>query len=289
MELDLLLHGILVPALIAFALSLAPRAAWHGHRADLPAVESWGPAAAISLAFVLAFAHVAEAGDFGSERWHSLASVLLLAGVSSIICWWHTPRAGGCLAVLIAFSSLILLQLPGQDSLSSRLLIASIGSVLAALLLPLSRAPNALAPIILASAFAAMSAAALATGHSKVAVISMSCSALLASLAIPVALNRRFVLGPAAAGVAAAALVALATFGSAYVDATSAGHTLWWWWAAALAPGLSAVPSLIGMKKVRSGTHMLVAAAIVIVALVPGVMASIEHLRVVAGALSNYE
>ncbi len=288
MEQDLVLFGVIVPALIAFAVSLAPRAAWHGHRRDLPAVESWGPAAAIALAFLLSFSHVAQAGDFGSERWHSLSSALMLAGLAAMLCWWHPPRGGFFLAMSVAFWSLLLLQLPGHDGAASRLATASIGALLAMSIIPACRTPGAVAPVILAAAFLAMSAAALASGHSKVAFMAMACGVLLALLAIPASINRRFVLGPAAAGVAASALVACAVFGSAYVDVSAERHA-WWWWAAALAPGLSVAPYLLGIAKDRPCARMTIAAIVVFIALAPGVVASLERLRAVAAELSQHE
>ncbi|MDA0802171.1 MAG: hypothetical protein O2819_00230 [Planctomycetota bacterium] len=288
MEQSLLLFGIVVPALVALATALAPRGAWHGHRRDLPPVESWGPAAALALAFTLSFASVSGAADFGSERWHSISSVVILAGLAAVVVWWNSPPAGSFLAMLLAFCSLMLMDLPGHDGLAARLPSASIGALLALALVPIARTPSFAAPLVLAASFFAISFAALASGHSRIAFIAMAVTMLLVLLAIPSAINRRFILGAPAAGVAAAAMVALAQFGSSYAVQPDVAPA-WWWWVPALAPSLSAAPALTGFARDQPLRRALVSLVLVIAAVAPGVMESFARLEAVARELDAYQ
>lgn len=289
METHLLLFAVLIPSLIAWAVALAPRAAWHGHRRDLPAVESWGVGAAIATAAILSFVHLAGATAFASEMWHSLIAVAITAGLASIIVWsreTHT-RGSGFLAVLVAFSALLLLRLPEHESFGVRVASASVGALLALTMLPTARTPSPLAPLAWSAAFAAMGTAALASGHSKIAMMALACAALLAFLAVPMAINKRFTLGAPASAAAAALLISMATFGVSY-HAAAPDQPLWWWWSAALAPALACVPSLVHFAPDRVHTRAGVALAIVVVALAPAAASAIAHLQRVAEELSPY-
>lgn len=287
MEAHLLLFGVLIPSLIAWAAALAPRAVWHGHRRDLPAVESWGVGAAIATSAILSFTHVGGAAAFSSEMWHSLIAVAITAGLASIIVWSREARGSGFLAMVVAFCALLLLRLPEHEGFGVRMATASIGALLALTMLPTARTPSPLAPLAWSAAYGAMGIAALASGHSKIAMIALACAALLALLALPMALNRRFTLGAPGSATAAALLVSMATFGVSY-HAAAPDQPLWWWWSAALAPGLACVPSLLHFAPDRVHARAGAALAIVVVALAPAVASAIAHLQRVAEELSPY-
>jgi hypothetical protein len=235
---ELIIHAVLLPTIIALIVFLLPRWPWSvdiGRR-----INVWTAAPAISMATILSL-YAVEGPEIWNltQKWYSLWICALILGIGAMIASITSGQAWGKIervrhveeSLILACSSglaIFFLKMPNIDGAIHRLCLA-IGISVAVLLLakPSNRAPIIL-PFTICFVLCILAVFLIVSGSLKMALIASSISMTAGICAILTLLGRGFSGGPSFSMAGITITFAIALYGMSYHNNSNVPYAFWW-------------------------------------------------------------
>jgi len=235
---ELIIHAVLFPAILALIIFLLPRWPWSvdiGQR-----INVWTAAPAISMATILSL-YAVEGPEIWNltQKWYSLWICALILGIGAMIASITSGQAWGKIervrhveeSLILACSSglaIFFLKMPNIDGAIHRLCLA-IGISVAVLLLvkPSNRAPIIL-PFSICFVLCILAVFLIVSGSLKMALIASSISMTAGICAILTLLGRGFSGGPSFSMAGITITFAIALYGMSYHNNSNLPKAFWW-------------------------------------------------------------